>query len=129
MPMFIVSVKEVHVQPYEVEAPDKDAAIKVVQNGGNRPDDVAFPPEYSHTLDPEFWTVEEVPEEVTQADLDEQVDIYERQLRVARLAFAVHTGKAWRAYKTWCLELGLDSTDSKNETRFAEIEKKIREET
>ena len=59
MPKFIVSVREVHVQPYEVEAKDKEAAIKVVRDGGGDVED-AF--EYSHTLDPEFWTVEEVPQ-------------------------------------------------------------------
>jgi len=52
MDRFIVSVREVHVQRYGVDAKDAEDAISKVINGegdlmGN-----------SHTLDPETWTVE-----------------------------------------------------------------------
>ncbi len=123
MPKFIVSVREVHVQPYEVEAQDKEAAIKVVRDGGGDIDDGAF--EYSHTLDPEFWTVEEVPVDL---DEQEQVDNYERQLKAARLVLNnPGSGKLWKAYEVWCEGLELDPADADNEARFKELEKKIKE--
>lgn len=117
MPKFIVSVREVHVQPYEVEAQDKEAAIKVVRDGGGEIDDGAF--EYSHTLHPEFWTVEEVP----QAEVDEW------ELKTARTALEANAGlaKLWKAYEVWCERLGLDPADADNEARFKEFEKKIME--
>lgn len=52
---FIVEVREVHVQPYEVEANSKEQAIEVVKEGGGEIIENAL--EYSHTLDSEYWTV------------------------------------------------------------------------
>lgn len=55
--LFRVNVREVHIQGYLVKAASEKAAKqKVVDGGGDLCDD-SF--EYSHTLDPEDWTVEE----------------------------------------------------------------------
>jgi hypothetical protein len=56
MKNFIVSVREVHIQPYYVEAEDERDAIERVMNGEGDIMDCNF--EYSHSLDPETWTVE-----------------------------------------------------------------------
>ena len=58
MKMFEVKVREVHVQPYSIEAKTKEEAIAIVQAGGGEIIEGGF--EYSHTLDSENWTVEEV---------------------------------------------------------------------
>lgn len=55
---FKVVVREVHTQEYTVEAENKEAAIKVVLDGGGKIDESAF--EYSHTLPPNTWTAEEI---------------------------------------------------------------------
>jgi hypothetical protein len=55
MKKFIVLVREVHVQQINVEADNLDEAIKIVEDGGGAMVDGTL--EYSHTLDPEFWTV------------------------------------------------------------------------
>ncbi len=57
MPKYIVCVREVHIQMVEVEADSEESAKKAVQDGGGDFLDNAL--EYSHTLDPETWTVEE----------------------------------------------------------------------
>ena len=57
---YIVEVREVHIQPYEVEADSPEQAIQNVKDGEE--DKIAMIEsgfEYSHTLDSEFWTVEE----------------------------------------------------------------------
>ena len=59
MPNFIVSVREVHVQGVAVDAIDAREAVKKVQNGEGETISDLF--EYSHTLDPDGWTVEQVP--------------------------------------------------------------------
>jgi hypothetical protein len=56
MDRFIVSVREVHVQGYQVEAKDAGDAISKVINGEGDLMESYF--EYSHTLDPETWIVE-----------------------------------------------------------------------
>lgn len=56
MTKFIVYVREVHVQAVEVFADSPEAAKKAVQDGeGETLDDCL---EYSHTLEPDTWTVE-----------------------------------------------------------------------
>ena len=55
--VFIVSVREVHVQPYRVAAETPEEAVRLVADGGGDALDAGF--EYSHTLDPDTWTVEE----------------------------------------------------------------------
>jgi hypothetical protein len=57
MKNFIVSVREVHIQPYFVEAEDEKDAIKKVEDGEGEIVDADF--EYSHSLDSNTWTVEE----------------------------------------------------------------------
>lgn len=49
-------VREVHVQPIQVMAVSEQDAIKRVREGEGEliPDSL----EYSHALDPEYWTVE-----------------------------------------------------------------------
>ena len=54
---FIVEVREVHVQPFKVEADSKAEAIETVKEGGGEIIENAF--KYSHTLDSEYWTAEE----------------------------------------------------------------------
>lgn len=58
MPRFRVLVREVHVQPHIVDAESAAAAIKKVADGEGELVDNGG--EYSHSLDPETWTVEKV---------------------------------------------------------------------
>lgn len=55
---FIVSVREVHIQPYQVLAETPEEAIELVENCEGDILDANF--EFSHTLDSDTWTVEEV---------------------------------------------------------------------
>jgi len=56
MPKYIVNVREVHTQMVEIEAKDENDAKQNVREGkGTYLDDTL---EYSHTLDPDGWTVE-----------------------------------------------------------------------
>lgn len=53
---FIVGVREVHIQPIEVEAEDyKDAVRKIEDGQGKVLEDEL---RYSHTLENEYWTNE-----------------------------------------------------------------------
>lgn len=53
---FLVLVREVHIQQVEVEASSEEEAITQVHKGeGTYLDDTL---EYSHTLNPEYWTTE-----------------------------------------------------------------------
>ena len=61
MPKFIVCVREIYIQPYEVEARDEDDAKEIVREGGG--DILEEKLEYSHTLDTNLWTVEKVEED------------------------------------------------------------------
>ena len=56
MKTYDVLVREVWVQPVSVEADSPHEAIRKVQEGDGEYTKSA---EYSHTLDPETWTVEE----------------------------------------------------------------------
>lgn len=56
MKKFIVLVREVHVARVHVEADSPEDAIMAVREGDG---DYGDETEYSHTLDPEAWTVEE----------------------------------------------------------------------
>ena len=56
MAEYYVLVREVHVSYRRVEASSPEEAKKVAQEGGGEDSHL----EYSHTLDPETWTVEEV---------------------------------------------------------------------
>jgi len=55
--LYRVEVREVHVQAYVVEANSKVEAKIKVEGGGGEIDEAHFV--YSHTLDPDTWTVEE----------------------------------------------------------------------
>jgi len=58
---FIVSIREVHIQAVEIEADTKEEAVEKVKEGeGEYLEDGL---DYSHTLDSEFWTVEELKSE------------------------------------------------------------------
>jgi hypothetical protein len=57
---FHVMIREVHVQTVEVEAESEQKAIEKVQEGeGEYLEDSL---EYSHTLEPDCWTVEKISE-------------------------------------------------------------------
>ena len=56
MKMYRVMVREVHVQQVDIEADNEKDAIEGVQMGEGEMQDNRL--EYSHTLDPELWTVE-----------------------------------------------------------------------
>lgn len=51
---FLVGVREVHVSTMEIEAESPEEAMRLVKDGAGR--EVMC--EYSHTLDPDLWTVE-----------------------------------------------------------------------
>ena len=53
---FIVGVREVHVQPVQVEAKDYKDAVRKIENGEGVCLEDRF--SYSHTLDSEYWTDE-----------------------------------------------------------------------
>jgi|CXWL01.1.fsa_nt_gi hypothetical protein len=53
MPQFIVNVREVHVQPYLIEAATLDEAITKVEEGEGDILEAGF--EYSHTLETDSW--------------------------------------------------------------------------
>ena len=58
MPRWIVTIREVHTQMVQVDnAADADAAKDIVRDGGGTYLEDTL--EYSHTLDPEFWTAEQ----------------------------------------------------------------------
>jgi hypothetical protein len=54
---FLVSVREVHVQQFRVEAETENEALIKVSSGDGECLDNAL--EYSHSLDTDTWTVEE----------------------------------------------------------------------
>lgn len=55
---YLVAIREVHVSHREIEADSPDDAIEKVFYGDG--EEVLC--EYSHTLDSDTWTVEEVPD-------------------------------------------------------------------
>lgn len=57
MKKYIVNIREVHLQPIEIEAESPEEAIRLVQDGDGEGDYTNG--EYSHTLDSDTWTVEE----------------------------------------------------------------------
>jgi hypothetical protein len=80
MKTYQVLVREVHIQGYVVEAEDPEDAVELVRYGSGDLNENMF--EYSHTLEPELWTVEEVPEpeEETDVEFEEDVrDFFERR--------------------------------------------------
>ena len=56
MPKFTVLVREVHVSHREVEAKDEKEALKKIVEDNEFGEETYC--EFSHTLDPEYWTVE-----------------------------------------------------------------------
>lgn len=65
MPKYIISVREVWVQPIEVEADSVAEAKARVWSFGHGTGIVLEDRfEYSHCLEPDLWTVEEVKEAV-----------------------------------------------------------------
>lgn len=55
---YLVTVREVHTQVVRIDAVDPDAAKAVVRDGGGEYLDGTL--EYSHTLDCDTWTVEQI---------------------------------------------------------------------
>jgi malate/lactate dehydrogenase len=51
MPRFVVTVREIHTQKYEVDAEDEEEAIHEVANGGAEIVDQTL--EYSHMSEPD----------------------------------------------------------------------------
>lgn len=60
MKTYRVFVKEVWVQAFDIEAESKEEAIKLITEGDG--DIVQDELDYSHSLDPDTWTVEELDE-------------------------------------------------------------------
>jgi len=60
MKIYRVFVKEVWVQAFDIEAESKEEAIKLITEGDG--DIVQDELDYSHSLDPDTWTVEELDE-------------------------------------------------------------------
>jgi len=58
MPEYIVAMREVHIQPVRVTAESPEEAIAITADGGGDFIEGGF--EFSHTLDRDLWTVEEV---------------------------------------------------------------------
>lgn len=56
MPKYLVGRREVHVAYVEVEAADPNEAVSLVADGAGEETDFF---EYSHTLDPDTWSVEQ----------------------------------------------------------------------
>lgn len=54
---YLVHVREVHIQTFQVKAANAADAVRRVADGEGRTLE-AF--EYSHTLDPETWTAEQI---------------------------------------------------------------------
>ena len=59
---YIVGAREVHVRHYRVQAENESEAIKLVNDLDASVEDIGFE-EYSHTLDRDTWSVEEVTEQ------------------------------------------------------------------
>lgn len=58
MPKYYVDMREVWIQTVVVEAESREDAIAAAAEGEGEPVDGAF--EYSYSLDPDDWNVEEV---------------------------------------------------------------------
>lgn len=54
--LFNVGIREVHVTTFEIEAESPEAAMEIAKQRKGR----EVMSEYSHTLDPETWTVEKI---------------------------------------------------------------------
>jgi hypothetical protein len=54
---YLVLRREVWIQPLEIEAANEKEAVELVADGDGEVIEAGF--EYSHTLDPEVWSVEE----------------------------------------------------------------------
>ncbi len=64
MPEYIVNVREIHIQPHLVTANNPAQAIELCQQlreSGEANYDL-YGLEYSHTLNSEFWTIDEIGE-------------------------------------------------------------------
>ena len=59
---YIVGAREVHVRHYRVQAENESEAIKLVNDLDSSVEDIGFE-EYSHTLDRDTWSEEEVTEQ------------------------------------------------------------------
>ena len=56
MPKYRIGVREVHVATYEIKAKDQDEALYVLDSCLG--DEISL--EYSHSLDPDTWDIEEI---------------------------------------------------------------------
>ena len=61
MPKFVVNVREVWINPTVIEAATEAEAIEAVSCGDG--DSLGGEFEYSHTLDPDVWTIEKPDDE------------------------------------------------------------------
>jgi hypothetical protein len=55
MPKYMVGVREVHIAHWSVEAANEQEAVELVEAQRGQEQFT----EFSHTLDPEYWTVEQ----------------------------------------------------------------------
>ncbi len=60
MPKFHVHIREVHVSTREIEAESAEEALRIIVDGEEDGEEVMC--EYSHTLDPDTWTLESAEE-------------------------------------------------------------------
>ena len=54
--LYMVNMREVHIQPVRIEASSSEEAIEKVKEGEGEYVDNAL--EYNHTLSSEYWTVD-----------------------------------------------------------------------
>ena len=72
---FYVGIREVHVSTRKIKAPNGPEALRRYVDGEDEGDEVMC--EYSHTLDPETFTVEPAPRD--DYNDDETLDFYDSQ--------------------------------------------------
>ena len=69
---YLIGVREIHVRHYRVQASNENEAKELVNNLDASVEDIGFE-EYSHTLDRDTWSVEEVTEQIGRASCRERV--------------------------------------------------------
>ena len=61
MPKYLVGIREVHVNTVEVELPEGASEEEIRDAAGAHSIEGSVMLEYSHSLDPEVWSIEKVP--------------------------------------------------------------------
>lgn len=62
MAKYLVGIREVHVNTVEVELPEGASEEEIKQAAADNSGSQSVLDEYSHSLDPDVWSVEKVPE-------------------------------------------------------------------